>query len=159
MTENQRIPCSLCGKLSLKTIINANDGKCIGCVKSEEQNVLKKLSKVDQSWRVFNAPFILLRSKNRDYWESTLNMARAIAEVFTEEQLAKLDLVVRYQMKPEYFFIGISELTEIGQAFVETRFQNWFKNTDRWKSDYPPPIAKYKQSLQLQFQKFKKEQS
>jgi hypothetical protein len=155
MTEDNRIACRICGRLALPETIKSNDGKCMVCVKSQEYEELKILSKVDGKHSLYNVSTFYLASKNIDYRNSILVVAQSIAEFLTENDLSKSNLLERYTQNPEHFHLSILDLTKEGALFIKNEFNNWLTNIDRWKPETSRTVIKYKKSLMKAFTKYK----
>lgn len=104
---------------------------------------------------LFNVPFLFSCSKRTSYRTGILLRARATAEVFTEQSIAKTDLLARYTTAPEEFNVVFGDLTDEGVEFTRINYQRWLSNSDRWKGEFT--YDKFKTTLLRQWNKFKKE--
>jgi hypothetical protein len=139
--------------MALPETINSNGGKCMVCVKAQEYEDLKSISKINGPNSLYNVPGLFLATKGTDFRKAILTTAQAIAEFLTKNHLCINSLSERYHQNPDHFHFNFSDLNEEGNKFIKAEFYNWLKNIDRWKCEVLPPIQKYKQSLERAFRK------
>jgi hypothetical protein len=84
---------------------------------------------------LFDVPFMLSASKRLSYRRSTLAMAEAIANVFTDEGLSAVDLRARLIAQGPAFKAMLSELAPEGISFHRASFHAWLRKTDRWTTE------------------------
>jgi hypothetical protein len=108
-------------------------------------------SKIDHL-PLFDVQFFFGASKNKGYRSRTLMCAHAIADVFTEQGVSKVNLTERFSSSPETFKVSIGDLTDEGFEFARTHYQRWLANSDRWKGE--KTYEKFRSTLSSQWAKF-----
>lgn len=100
----------------------------------------------------FDVQIFFSASKKKDFRSRVLMRACAIADVFTERGISKVNLSQRFSDGPETFKVRIDDLTDEGFEFARTHYQRWLANSDRWKGEIT--YEKFRSTLSAQWEKF-----
>ncbi len=90
---------------------------------------------------------MLLGNKSRAYQQQVVSCAQAIAEFYTDSQLAVTDLRRRFLAAPEEFSFTSDDLNEAGKNFTQEAFHRWLDSLDRWTEKADRSTEGYKASL------------